>query len=266
MPKSTALPSPTPLFSANDHLRRFIEEHPGLLELVIGVHHVGQAPGGHWPEHCFVPTDLLTDVVMRETGLAGQQLDPTTYARVVDTVSVAAALAAWSMKQGIFTFDPEPLAKAPRLGLDARLPLSVLRRLPHPCVYVELSGMTLRGEEVRGAFAHVDVIFRTGEETLQILWDLGPGNLSACPLPLTGSLEDGFRRLVKRTKSNLCRAGRGQEAKNLKGDSWAQRLFGSKQMIRTLVNLLLFITLEDPDRNPRTSAEITRVSGPLARA
>jgi len=126
--------------------------------------------------------------------------------------------------------------------------------------------MTLHGEQVLGAFAHLDAIFATGEETLQILWDLGPGKLSACPLPLTGSLEDGFRRLIKRTKSNLRRAGRGREAKNLKGDSWAERLFGSKRMIRTLVNLLLYISLDDPDRNPRTSAEITRVSGPLVRA
>lgn len=134
-----------------------------------------------WPDWCYLP---VAGAIAVTSGGGGVGLDQ------VRAAAILAALAAWRVGQGVYSFDAtlqktlwgQPLADA--------LPETLLFRLPEWCVYIPTPDTLWGGQRLYGFFTHLEFDPQTGGQELRIVWDtanaliptpilLGHGGLAA---------------------------------------------------------------------------------------
>lgn len=235
-------PSPSSLPNPDQYLRVFRERYPGRLETARRAHEVGRFIDLTWPGHCFVSTTVLEFNFLADDG---HLWDRHAASRLGITLEVhlAGGFAAWSMTRGVFRFDRDAFEVLFNTSLDGDIPVSLLRRLPHWCVYIELPDLPVDGGNLRGAFAWLNFDLESGEDTLEILWDAGEGLLPT-PLPLVGSLDDGIRAVVEWGGAELARDGHRDPETAM---TEAVHRAYSRELISGLVNLLLYLASDEPD-------------------
>lgn len=200
-----------------------------------------------WPDWCFLPMPGWAVAQAQAVGKHPSQtaLDP---AAVVD-VGLLAALGAWRMTQGIYRYDPEIYAAVTDTPLDRDIPVEVLTRLPEWCVYVETPRLRHGGENVAGAWVHLDYGTRTGQTKLRVVLDAGEDleHLVVLGAPLQGTLQHSIEEAV--TTSALRLGHHGQALPDFRRSS--SEIVAS---IGTVLSLVLYICSAGADITQRGKA------------
>ena len=185
-----------------------------------------------WPDWCFLPHAGWYALVCEVYGLDFLDEDH------IGQVSRLAALGGWRATQRIYAFDSEIYAALASTPLAGDIPAEVLFRLPDWCVYVETPGLAAPdGEELSGAFVHLEHDVNSGQAELRFLLATPSGQLSPQFLPLgTWSVDEALQRA-------------GQLASFQAGvDLGPHMNFAAlRGTLQPLLNLALYLCSEAPD-------------------
>lgn len=86
-------------------------------------------------------------------------------------VSRLAALGAWRITQGIYSFHPETLDQLGKTSVSGDLPSDVFYRLPEWCLYIDVPGYLWGGLPIHGFFVHLEHDANDGRTELRFLMD-----------------------------------------------------------------------------------------------
>lgn len=139
-------------------LQHFGRLYPGVWK---SVEQVRQNPGmcrglTGWQPWCYLPINVASGILIHHTQGDYPSVTQAEIALHHDT-RMLAALAAWRMTKGVFSFDPTVLREM--IDSDARdgLPEECFLRLPEWCVYIPTPGIEyIPGVPMHGFFAYVD--------------------------------------------------------------------------------------------------------------
>lgn len=240
-----SLPDPTDILSG------FRKHHPGHVETVLELHEANGAYGATWPQHCFVPTDLVANIFRFMRGYEDTEPPLEEEAVIQLEAGLATTLAAWSVRKMVYTLDDALFAELFNAPAPTTIPVEVLRRLPGWCVYVTLPHLRLGNDEVVGAFAYLDTDPHAGTEALRVHWDTG-SQLVAFMLPIKGSVEDGMRELAEDFGALLERI----DPEAVGGRANPQQLvsaLGSPELVAGLVNVLIHLASHELSASTRPS-------------
>lgn len=247
----TSLPDPTDILSG------FLKHHPGHVETVLELHEVNGAYGVTWPEHCFVPTELVATTFRFMRGYAATEPPLEEEAVIQLEAGLATTLAAWSVKKMVYTLDDVLFGELYNAPAPTTIPVEALRRLPGWCVYVTLPHLRLGNDEVIGAFAYLDTDPQAGTEALRVHWDTG-SQLVAFMLPIKGSIEDGMRELAEDFGAILERIDPEAGAARANPQRLVSAL-GSPELVGGLVNVLVYLASHDLSAATRLSLGARRL-------
>lgn len=185
-----------------------------------------------WPSWCFLPMAGWYMLVCQAHGL--YELD----AGRIGQVSRLAALGAWRPTQRVYTFDAEVYAALTSTPLSGDIPAEALFRLPDWCVYIETPGLAAPGgEEMDGAFVHLEHDINNGQAELRFLLATPSGQITPQFLPLGAwSVDEALHRA-------------GRSASFQAGFDVAPHVdfTAVRETLRPLLNLALYLCSEAPD-------------------
>lgn len=164
-----------------------------------------RAQMGNWPDWCFVPMAGAIATVMSTAQRAPFRIPP---AVIAYGTAVLGALIPWRLGQGVYRFDADLLADLWETPVDGDIPGEILFRLPEYAVYVEApKGVLFEGSTLYGFFAHLEWDVNTRHAELRLLLDTGnPDAMTPLPIHLGGTLEEGFRAMLRHTTTLDLRA------------------------------------------------------------
>lgn len=116
-----------------------------------------------WPDYCFFPMAGWYAAVCDELQTSSVSLP------YIPDVSRLAALGAWRYTQSIYRINPALYQSLIETVPRGPLPVSLLMRLPEWCVYIETPGVTHRGDELHGFFAHMEWDVNRKQPELRLL-------------------------------------------------------------------------------------------------
>lgn len=177
-------------------LREYSRRYPHAWDQYAGLL-ADRAELGDWPPYVYCPIAGAYAVVSG----GGDRRVPLD--RLAD-VGVLGALAAWRPTQGIYRYDSALLDALWSTPLDGQIPVEHLRHLPEWCVYVELPGRRVLGDEIVGAWAHIEVDAGDRREELRLVL-LGADGV-ALPIPLHlrgGTIERAIGLMLDEGSANL---------------------------------------------------------------
>lgn len=95
------------------------------------------------PTHVFVPSDQFFQFSVNELNQVGlaNELQGFSESEQITIISSGMLWSAWRMTQGIFRFDDEIYKAVIQTDPPKKVPIHVLRELPHWCVYIETPGL-----------------------------------------------------------------------------------------------------------------------------
>lgn len=141
-----------------------------------------------WPAWCYMPMAGAYAIV---SGGGSNRVPP----HLVDDIGIVTALAAWRITKGVYRFDRALLASLWEQPMEETVTKGDLVRLPRWCVYVDLPGREVAGDQVEGAWIHLEHDVRDGHAELRLVLNLGEA-LRALPIDLGGTLVEGARSVA----------------------------------------------------------------------
>lgn len=174
-----------------DHLVDFAKRYPNAWKQAAGlINDKGQNGFPDWPAWCFLPIAGSYAVISAELGVNEISLP------FIGDVAKHAALLAWRVTQGIYRFDPAVYEAVRDTPVSGDIPHEVLYRLPEWCIYIETPDMMFSGEQMHGAFVHLEHDVNTGLAELRLLLDLDT-KLVPTPLHLGAwTLQESISRMA----------------------------------------------------------------------
>lgn len=131
--------------------------YPGVWKTVEAVR---QSPGmcglTGWQPWCYLPINVASGILIHHTEddySSARQAEVTLHHHT----RMLAALSAWRMTKGVFSFDPAVLREMVDSDVRDGLPEECFLRLPEWCVYIPTPGINyMPGVPLHGFFAYVD--------------------------------------------------------------------------------------------------------------
>lgn len=142
-------------------LREYSREFPGAWRQIARFRDDRGKDLPWWPEWCYCPIAGTLAIV---TGGSLSQ-EKILERAITHPPAILAALAAWRVTKGIYTFDPTLLGEIAHMPLDGEIPVEVFLSLPEWCIWVEIPPSIeihppddTAGEDARfiGFFAHLE--------------------------------------------------------------------------------------------------------------
>lgn len=266
----------------------FGHEWPGLWKLAEVVRAKPQRVGLQgWQPWCFLPINVASGLLIHISDGAYDSVGQAEVMLHRDT-RMAAALAAWRMTKGVYSFDPTVLRSLFESDVKDGLPEECFLRMPEWCVYIPTPGIDyMPGLPMHGFFAFVDDHFAAGSEfppelNFQILLDPRRGDpqmvrtlakslgvdslegeythLHACVDLKHGAfmpaLRQGLDRLMQDSLPHALDVCAGSERESLRtiveAPSQAREKFLADMLVSNLrlANVLLYLCSEEADIAP----------------
>jgi hypothetical protein len=117
-----------------------------------------------WPKWCYLPVRLAAEMAFGPL----QTLQPKEQCRS----GFLAALAAWRMTQGAYTYDPTVFDALWKTPVTGEIPVQIFYHMPDWCVYILTPGKEWMGKVLNGFFAHADFEPKSKRTFLRLLLDL----------------------------------------------------------------------------------------------
>nr|CCA86601.1 conserved hypothetical protein [Ralstonia syzygii R24] len=196
----------------------------------------------NWPEWCYLPLTAAAAIVANDVGVDVLHL-PARFPALIPDAARLGCLAAWRVTQGIYRFDPALYPALIDTPLDGNIPGDVLYRLPEWCVYIETPELTVFGQPLIGAFAHLEHDYESGRPELRLLLDQEE---ALTPLPLhLGSwpLVESLQRVVREARHQSVKHAVSRSAFVVL-DGHEEELQGLAAELSPLLSLLLYLCAE----------------------
>lgn len=176
-----------------------------------------------WPDWCYLPLAAWYAIVSE-----GGDLPPE---RALD-IGRLAAIGTWRMTQGVYRYDPALYDAIVATPVDGDIPHEILYRLPEWCVYIETPGLVRHGQQIHGAWAHLESDANDGRAELRLLIDAEDG-LHPVPLHLGAwSLSESVARMD----------AVAQEQARRRGVSYAPLpVSEARQIVEPILSLVLYL-------------------------
>lgn len=225
-----------------DHLVDFAKRYPNAWKQASGlINDKGKDGFPDWPAWCFLPIAGSYAVISAELGVNEISLP------YIGDVARHAAFLAWRVTQGIYRFDPAVYQAVRDTPVSGDIPHEVLYRLPEWCIYIETPDMMFSGEQMHGAFVHLEHDVNTGHAELRLLLDLDT-KLIPTPLHL------GAWTLQESISLMASEAGRQAVFRGFDPVTNAE-VNELKKVVEPILSLVLYVCTQaaeigDPDRKP----------------
>ncbi|NKA06372.1 hypothetical protein GO307_04651 [Ralstonia solanacearum] len=195
-----------------------------------------------WPEWCYLPLAAAAAIVANDAGVDVLHL-PARYPALIPDAARLGCLATWRVTQGIYRFDPALYPALIDTPLDGNIPSDVLYRLPEWCVYIETPELTVFGQPLLGAFAHLEHDYASGRLELRLLLDQEE---ALTPLPLhlgAWSLVESLHRAAREARHQSMKHAISRTAFVVL-DGCEEELQGLAAELSPLLSLLLYLCAE----------------------
>lgn len=221
------------------HLKKLTKSYPNMSSWVgTCLKNKGKGEGPDWPNWCFMPMAAWAALIQ----LKSRAYDPYTQQMIVaQEVGVLSAIGTWRYSQGIYRFDEDLLAALADSDLSGNLPSNLFRRLPEWCVYIETPGLSWRGSELFGFWAHLEWDFNEHREELRLVLNT-KGGMDVQPLHIgQWTIEVSLQKAFELTQINV-------ERSPLAGLLSLTRPLVKE--VRPLISILLYLCSDMPDFDP----------------
>jgi hypothetical protein len=125
----------------------------------------GVEPLPDWPDWCYCPVNGWYSIISESVGGGPVPV------HLASDVGRLAALGAWRITKGIYSFHPITLDALSKTSMNGDFPSDVFFRLPEWCLYIETPDFKWFEDTLYGFFVHLDKDINDGHIELRILLD-----------------------------------------------------------------------------------------------
>lgn len=210
------------------------KEFPNLWKEARGMQERKGKSLPYWDDWCYLPIAAGVNTIIKSGHATAEEIDAATYRpkNAIEHPAVLVAAATWRVSQGVYRFDETLFNSITSQPLDGGIPVEVLKRLPEWCVYIETTGCGVDGDSLEGFWAHLEHDVNSGGAELRLVLMTDKATIPF-PIPLGGTLCDGFSRLLAK----------------LGGNEWAEADFIKE--VSPLVQLVLYLCADNADMPKR---------------
>lgn len=204
-----------------------------------------------WPQWCYLPMAAAYAIVSKriadECGMDMNNAFQGKSSVLIADVSIIAALAAWRVTQGIYSFDPDVYQAIIETPVTGDIPHDVLFGLPEWCVYIETPELEIFGKRLHGFFTHLEYDVNDGRKELRFLLDIIDDTTGSIPALAPQimhlgpwSLKESINRMIQESiRVSESSGGANPFEGNPEYRDKASTLIGNE--IQPLVSLVLYL-------------------------
>ena len=184
----------TSLSRPEQSLQSLLREYPKLSQRIDSViqnksttemTNQGKVVARSWPDDVFIPFGIWMAIENEYYPVEGLEENPIAHPGFFIRVNRLAAVGAWRYSKGIYKFSKVLYDALTDTPLPDTIPLSVFRRLPDWCPYLELPEQV---NGINGYYCYLDYEYRTGAWELRIYPDSSNGMETSLPFELTNGI------------------------------------------------------------------------------
>ena len=149
-----------------------------------------------WDDICYLPYSAAYEIITRDIDpQVLRNADLTARESIASMARTLAALAPWRLDKQVYRFDADFEKMLFEQAGETDLPSNVFLKLPHRCIYIETSTISIDNKQIAGVFAHIEHDPKSRDYELRVL-PLMPDGVTTYDFPVRlspASISDNLR-------------------------------------------------------------------------